>query len=58
MLIKLADNILNGMGNKNISAVIACDLSTAFDTVNFEVLLTTFTTTEFLDLCWTGKNLI
>ena len=41
MLIKLADNILNGMENKNISAVIACDLSAAFDTVNFEVLLTT-----------------
>ena len=42
MLIKLADNILNGMENREISAVIACDLSTAFDTVNYEVLLTTF----------------
>ena len=42
MLIKLADNILNGMENKYISAVIACDLSAAFDTVNFEVLLSTF----------------
>ena len=42
MLIKLADNILNGMENREISAVIACDLSAAFDTVNFEVLLTTF----------------
>ena len=42
MLIKLADNILNGMENKCILAVIACDLSTAFDTINFEVLLSTF----------------
>ena len=42
MLIKLADNILNGMENKYISAVIACDLSVAFDTINFEVLLSTF----------------
>ena len=42
MLIKLADNILNGMENKNISGDIVCDLSMAFDTVNFEVLLTTF----------------
>ena len=42
MLIKLADNILNGMENKYISAVIACDFSTAFDTINFEVLLSTF----------------
>ena len=42
MLIKLADNILNGMENREISAVIACDLSATFDTVNFEVLLTTF----------------
>ena len=42
MLIKLADNILNGMENKYISAVITCDLSTAFDTIYFEVLLTTF----------------
>ena len=42
MLIKLVDNILNGMENKYISAVIACDLNAAFDTVNFEVLLATF----------------
>ena len=42
MLIKLADNILNGMENREILAVIACDLSTAFETVNLEVLLTTF----------------
>ena len=42
MLIKLVDNILNGMENKYISAVIACDLRTAFDTINFEVLLATF----------------
>ena len=42
MLIKLVDNILNGMENKCILAFIACDLSTAFDTVNFEVLLSTF----------------
>ena len=42
MLIKLADNFLNRMENKYISAVIACDLSTAFDTINFEVLLSTF----------------
>ena len=49
MLIKLADNILNGMENRDISAVIACDLSAAFDTVNFEVLLT-----EFLDSFSTG----
>ena len=42
MLIKLADNILNEMENRDILAVIACDLSAAFNTVNFEVLLTTF----------------
>ena len=30
------------MENGEILAVIACDLSAAFDTVNFEVLLTTF----------------
>ena len=42
MLIKLADNILNRMENKCISAVIACDLSVAFNTINFEVLLSTF----------------
>ena len=42
MLIKLADNILNGMENREILAVIACDLSAAFDTVNSEVFLTTF----------------
>ena len=42
MLIKLVDNILNGMEDKYISAVIACDLSAAFDTINFEVLLSTF----------------
>ena len=44
MLIKVADNILNGMENKYISAVIACDLSAAFDTINFEVLLSIFKT--------------
>ena len=42
MLIKLADNILNGVENKYISAVIACDLSAAVDTVNLEVILSTF----------------
>ena len=42
MLIKLANNILNGIENKYISAVIACDMSAAFDTINFEVLLSTF----------------
>ena len=34
MLVKLADYILNGMECQEISAVVACDLSAAFDTVN------------------------
>ena len=42
MLLKLTDLILNGMENKLISTVIACDLSAAFDTVNHQILLKTF----------------
>ena len=55
MLMKLADNILNGMENKNISAVIARDLSAAFDTVILKYFLPPLKTTmEFLDLFLTG----
>ena len=42
MLVKLADCILNGMECQEISAVVACDLSAAFDTINISVLLPTF----------------
>ena len=42
VLVKLADCILNGMECQEISAVVACDLSAAFDTVNILVLLSTF----------------
>ena len=42
MLMKLVDIILNGMEDKLITAVMACDLSAAFDTVNHSVLLETF----------------
>ena len=41
MLLKLSDSILNGMENKLISTVIACDLSAAFDTVNHRILTET-----------------
>ena len=42
MLVKLVDLILNGMENKLLTAIMACDLSAAFDTVNHEILLKTF----------------
>ena len=42
MLLKLADEILNGMEEKSISALVALDLSAAFDTCNHEILLETF----------------
>ena len=42
MLVKLADCILNGMECQEILAVVACDLSATFDTVNISVLLSTF----------------
>ena len=42
MLVKLADCILNRMECQEILAVVACDLSAAFDTVNISVLLSTF----------------
>ena len=42
MLIKLADSILNNMESTKITAVIALDLSAAFDTVNHSILLQTF----------------
>ena len=42
MLVKLADHKLNEMECQEISAVVACDLSAAFDTVNISVLLSTF----------------
>ena len=42
MLVKLVDCILNGMECQEISAVVACDLSATFDTVNISVLLSTF----------------
>ena len=42
ILIKLADKILNGMEMKQLSMIIAMDLSTAFDTVNHKILLKTF----------------
>jgi hypothetical protein len=41
MLIKLADDILNGMEEKSISAVVALHLSAAFDTINHRILLET-----------------
>ena len=42
MLVKLADCILNGMECQEISAVVARDLSAAFDTVNISVLVSAF----------------
>ena len=42
ILIKLGDKILNGMEMKQLSIIIAMDLSTAFDTVNHKILLKTF----------------
>ena len=42
MLLKLSDIILNNMEHQQITSVIACDLSAAFDTVNFNILLATF----------------
>ena len=42
MLIKLADSILNNMESMKITAVIALDLSAAFDTVNHSILLQAF----------------
>ena len=42
MLKKLADSILNNMESTKITAVIALDLSAAFDTVNHSILLQTF----------------
>ena len=42
ILIKLADKVLNGMEMKQLSMIIAMDLSTAFDTVNHKILLKTF----------------
>ena len=44
MLLKLTDLIIDGMENKLISTVIACDLSAAFDTVNHQILIKTFET--------------
>ena len=41
MLVKLADHELNGMECQEISAVVTCDLSAAFD-INILVLLSTF----------------
>ena len=42
MLLKLSDSVLNGMENKLIGTVIACDLSAAFDTVYHRILTETF----------------
>ena len=42
ILIKLDDKILNGMEMKQLSMIIAMDLSAAFDTVNHKILLETF----------------
>lgn len=42
MLLKLADDILNGMEAKSISSMVALDLSAAFDTVNHTILIKTF----------------
>ena len=42
ILIKLVDKILNGMEMKQLSMIIAMDLSAAFDTVNHKILLKTF----------------
>ena len=42
ILIKLADKILNGMEMKQLSMIIAMDLSAAFDAVNHKILLKTF----------------
>ena len=39
MLIKLTDSILNNMESTKITAVIALDLSAAFNTVNHSILL-------------------
>ena len=42
MLLKLADEILNGIEEKSISALVALDLSAAFDACNHKILLETF----------------
>ena len=42
ILIKLADKIVNGMEMKQLSMIIAIDLSAAFDLFNHKILLKTF----------------
>ena len=38
-IVKLVNDILWAMENQNITAIMALDLSAAFDTVNHEILL-------------------
>ena len=60
ILTKLVDKILNGMEMKQLSMIIAMDLSAAFDTVNHEILLKTFQNhiMEYVIVYLTGFPLI
>ena len=39
LLVKLVDDILNGMESQEVTALVALDLSAAFDTVDHDLLL-------------------
>ena len=45
VLLKLTNDILRSMERKNVTVMIALDLSMAFDTVNQNILLSIFRTT-------------